>query len=110
MEQHERLKIFFERLLLAPPCASAEEAIRLVCHLIEEVENEFCPIPRTATPPKIPTGRMYPPQADSMRHMNSGHIRARTAGHVILCAPDGSIRIENSRKRLVEIVKPGAQS
>ncbi len=110
MEQHERLKIFFDRLRTAPACASAEDAVRLICRLIEEVEDEFCAVPRSTPPPITPTGRMYPPQADSMRRLNSGHIRVRTSGHVILCGPDGTIRIENTRKRLVEIIKPGAQT
>ena len=110
MELHERLKIFFERLRAAPACTNADDAAHLICRLIEEIEGEFCPIPRITPPPKISTGRMYAPQPDSMRRLNSGHIRIRTAGHVILCAPEGSIRIENTRKRLVELIKPGVQT
>ncbi|MEI9896889.1 MAG: hypothetical protein WDN28_24290 [Chthoniobacter sp.] len=77
--------------------------------MIEEVKDEFSDIPRSDPPPKQPTGRMYPPQADSIHRFGKGLIRIRTAGHIIICAADGAIRIENIRKRRIEILKPKAQ-
>jgi len=41
MELHERLRIFFERLRAAPPARDAEEAMALVCSVLEKVEDEF---------------------------------------------------------------------
>jgi hypothetical protein len=109
MELHERLKIFFTRLQAAPPVRDAEEALALICRLIDEVEDEFCNIPRSTPPPKQPSGRMYPPQSDSIYRSEKGIIRIRTAGHIIICTPDGAIRIENIRQRRVEIIKPSVQ-
>ena len=51
MDIPQRLAEFFHRLQAAPAAASAEEALALVCRLIEEVENEFCPLPREQQPP-----------------------------------------------------------
>ena len=109
MELHERLKIFFERLRTAPPCASAEEALALVCRLIEEVEEEFCPVPREASPPKRRIGRMYPPQADSITFAEGGAIHAITSGHLIQCHADGAIYIEHMRSRRIELIKSAAK-
>src|SRR5579862_3928305 len=102
MELYQRLEIFFARLQAAPPARDAEDALALICRLIEDVENDYCDIPRVDPPPKEPTGRMYPPQSDSIHRSGRGIIRIRTAGHVIVCAPDGAIRIENIRKRRIE--------
>src|SRR5260221_5407808 len=109
MELYQRLEIFFARLQAAPPARNAEEALALICRLIEEVENEFCDIRRVDPAPQEPTGRMYPPQPDSIHRSGRGIIRIRTVGHIIICAPDGAIRIENIRKRRIEIIKPKAE-
>ncbi|GDX11202.1 hypothetical protein LBMAG57_29740 [Verrucomicrobiota bacterium] len=109
MELQERLKIFFERLRTAPPCANAEEALALVCRLIEEVEEEFCAVPREASPPKRRIGRMYPPQADSITFAEGGTIQAITSGHLIYCCADGRILIEHIRSGRVELLKLAAK-
>ena len=93
MELHERLRIFFERLRTAPSCASAEEALALVCRLIEEVEDEHCPVARQHPPPRTRTGRMYAPQSDLIFRLDDGSIRAETRRHIMIFFPDGSIRI-----------------
>ena len=67
MDITQRLELFFRRLAEAPPAASAEEALRLVCRLREEVEEEFCAVPRENPPPEHFTGRMYAPQEDRVR-------------------------------------------
>lgn len=108
MEIHQRLQIFYERLAAAPPCSTAQEALALVCRLIEEVEDEFCPMPRHDPPPIARTGRMYKPQADSVRRLTGGVIQARTSGHVIFCRRDGSIAICRRGKVEVEFEKAGA--
>ena len=107
MEQHERLKIFFERLRAAPACTSAEVALALVCRLIEEVEDEHCPIPRQNPPPRTATGRMYAPQRDLIFPQNDGSIRAETRRHVMMFFPDGSIRISTESSASFEFFKSG---
>ena len=60
MNIQERLAIFFRRLEATPPATNAEDAMNLVCRLIEEVEDEFCPLPRENPPPGLRfTGRVH---------------------------------------------------
>jgi hypothetical protein len=108
MELHERLKVFYARLEGAPPCASAEETLALVCRLIEQVEDEFCPVPRENPPPRHRTGRMYPPRTDSIFAEDDG-IRAETRRHTMYFSSDGSIRIVLSRTGEVEFTKRGGR-
>jgi len=107
MDLHERLGIFFERLTAAPPASSAEEALALVCRLIEEVEEEFCPVPRVNPPPRLRTGRMYPPQSDLIFYEPGGITRAETRRHIMFFEPDGSIRIVPCSPGEVEFSKAG---
>lgn len=107
MNLHERLAVFFERLRAAPPCHDAEQAFTLVCHLIEEVEDEFCSIPREDPPPWHRTGRMYPPQNDLIFHERDGSIRAETRRHTMSFLPDGSIRITAVATGGIEFFKIG---
>ena len=105
MELHERLQVFFERLNAAPAVATADEALALVCRLIEEVEDEFCMVPREAPPPMHRTWRMYPPQSDHIFPQSDGSIRAETRRHTMFFAADGSIRIVLAYSGEVEISK-----
>ena len=93
MNIQERLAILFRRLEAAPPAASADEAMDLVCRLIEEVEDEFCPLPRQDPPPKNSTGRMYRPQRDSIEPFGTGGLYAKARRHLILCSVGGEITI-----------------
>ena len=93
MDITQRLELFFRRLAEAPPAASAEEALALVCRLMEEVEEEFCPVPKQTPAPTDFTGRMYPPQEDRIRLMEDGILRANTRHHRIFCRSDGGIDI-----------------
>jgi hypothetical protein len=93
MEIQQRLELFFKRLMDAAPAASAEEALALVCRLMEEVEEELCPVPKQTPAPTDFTGRMYPPQADRIRLMEGGILRANTRHHRIFCRPSGAIDI-----------------
>jgi hypothetical protein len=109
MEIQNRLRIFFERLRAAPPARTAYDALALICRLIEEVEDEFCSVPRVDPPPRTPTGRMYSPQADSITFGEGGVMLVKTLGHLIRCHPEGSIVIENTRTNRVELRKSGAE-
>ena len=99
--------MFFRRLEAAPPAASAGEAMALVCQLIEQVEDEFCPMPRENPPPLVFSGRMYAPQKDRMRRLPQGQLVANTRQHRIYCQPDGQILIEHVPDRKPVLVKLG---
>ena len=93
MEIQQRLELFFRRLAEAPPSASAEESLALVCRLIEEVEDEHCPVPREKPAPSDFTGRMYAPQSDRIQHLEEGTILALTRRHRIYCCANGQINV-----------------
>ena len=109
MDLHQRLVEFFKRLENAPPAASAQEALDLVCRLIEEVEDELCPVPRQDPPPLVGTGRMYAPQTDHVKRFANGLIIADARHHRIYCRIDGGISIVPMRKKWQSEVfrKPG---
>jgi len=110
MNIQERLAIFFRRLEAAPPAASAEEAMNLVCRLIEEVEDEFCPLPRENPPPHLRfTGRMYAPGKDRIFPMQGGGLAAEARRHLILCYPNGGIRIEDGDTGNLVLLKSGKE-
>jgi hypothetical protein len=110
MDIHERLQVFFQKLADAPPAASAEEALALVCQTIEAVEDEFCSVPRETPAPLHFTGRMYAPQADHIRIQPCGALVADTRGHRVYCQPDGALSIVALPKRRTVFEKPGART
>lgn len=93
MDIQERLAEFFNRLNAAPPATTSDEALGLVCRLIEAVENELCPLPRQNPPPLVFAGRMYAPQEDHVKRFADGLIIADTRHHRIYCRADGGISI-----------------
>jgi len=107
MDLHQRLAEFFKRLETAPPAASAQEALDLVCRLIEEVEDELCPVPRQDTAPLDLSGRMYPPQGDHVKRLTNGLIIARTRRHRIFCRGTGGISIVRIATDVVVLQKRG---
>ena len=110
MNIQERLEIFYRRLAAAPPTTSAEEAMNLVCRTIEQVEDEFCSMPREEPPPRLRfTGRMYAPQPDRIYRLEHGGLMAEARGHRIFCLADGGIRIEDADEEMVVFVKDGGQ-
>ena len=107
MDIQQRLELFFRRLAEAPPAASAEEALRLVCRLIEEVENEHCPVPRETPAPSDFRGRMYAPQADRIERWPDGTIKAMTRRHRIYCCADGQINVFHKITKALVLNKAG---
>lgn len=85
MDIQQRLTEFFRRLQAAPPAANAGEALALVCRLMEEVEDELCPLPRGEPPPLRFTGRMYAPREDRIWPQPDGRILASARHHEINC-------------------------
>jgi hypothetical protein len=107
MNIQERLALFYRRLEAVPAAADADEAMQLVCHLIEQVEDEFCPLPREEPPPLKFTGRMYAPGPDRMRRLPQGGLVADTRHHRVYCQPNGAISIMRMADRKLILSKPG---
>lgn len=108
MDITERLKEFFRRLEAAPPASTAEEALALVCRLIEEVEDDLCPLPRQEPPPSMRfTGRMYAPKGDRITRLADGTLIADARRHRILCRPNGGISVIHMPAKSLVLYKKG---
>jgi hypothetical protein len=79
----------------------------LVCRTIEQVEDEFCTIPREDPPPLHFTGRMYAPGGDRVRNLPGGILVASSRHHRIFCQADGAFRIEHIPSRRTVFDKQG---
>lgn len=110
LTRSQRLAEYFNRLRQQSASCTAEEALVRLSQTLMEVEDELSGIPRQEPPPppNRPDGRMYPPQADNVRHLPNGNITARTAGHRIEIAMDGSITIWNVRTDEIDFHQAGA--
>jgi hypothetical protein len=106
----QRLGEYFDRLGKQPASRTADEALGRVGRTLEEVEDALSGIPKKTPPPppKMPDGRMYPPQADNIVRNTDGSISARTAGHRIEIGADGSITIRNIKTGEIDFHQPGA--
>ena len=93
MNIHDRLKVFYNRLAIAPPAGSASEAFALICGTLEQVERELCAVSGKNPPPKTFDGRMYIPQADNLHTIDNAAIWVKTRKHRIVIKPDGSFVI-----------------
>src|SRR5215204_6219211 len=105
MDLHQRLGEFLHRLQAAAPAGTAEEALELVCRIIEEVEDELCPIARETPPPFLFTGRMYAPKGDRIQRFADGTMVATTRRHRIYCRPNGAIAILQVLSRTIVLNK-----
>jgi hypothetical protein len=110
MDIQQRVAEFLKRLEAAGPVATSSEAFGLVCRLLEEVENEFCPIPPVPTPGLRYTGRMYAPQEDHIRRRPNGTIVADARHHRVFCHPNGDIVIEYMPSKATVFYKKGKRS
>ena len=107
LTMRERLQELYRRLGSAPKTSSSEEALRELCELLEQVENEFSGVQKPANIPRpsMDDGRMYRPLEDHVARRADGSILALTRGHRIEIASDGSIRIVNKVTGQVEFQK-----
>lgn len=89
------MEIFLERLRVAAPANSAEEAFGLLANTLNAVEDEFSGIPYSPEQWKS-DGRMYPPQEDSQRKCpkKPSLRKYRSKAHYDFIGINGSIRIE----------------
>src|SRR5204862_5364949 len=106
----KRFAAFLERLRSAPAAAPFDEAYGQLCAILNEVEDTLTSIPHN--PQNWPTdGRMYPPQADSMREVPGRSFvrRFRSVAHNTFIGENGSIEIQLvSPANEVIFAKPGA--
>lgn len=107
--KQDRFAEFVKRLAAAPAAGSSEEAYDQLCAVLNEVEDEMTSIP--CKPELWQTdGRMYPPQADSVREVE-GHPRVkrfRSRAHSTFLGENGSIEIQAVPGAEVVFTKPGA--
>lgn len=111
MEIQERLALLYRLLDAAPPTATAEQALALICRTLEAVENEHCKVPRQDTPPLKFDGRMYSPQPDNIKVRDDGSMWIKTRRHQVLIRTNGGFVIyrETAHNELhVEFRKEGA--
>lgn len=104
----ERLKEFKNRVEQAPSCGSFDEGRSLVTKTLNDVEDEMSDTPYDPAEWEH-DGRMYPPQEDSIRLVESHPEvkRLRSLFHNTFIRTNGSIRIEDLRNRQVFLDKPG---
>jgi hypothetical protein len=95
LPKHERLAIFFRRLETVAVPTTARSTLQLIIRTLVEVEDAHSGVAPSDPPPEPPDddGRMYPPMADRIKKQSDGSITARTRGHRLEIAADGTFRI-----------------
>ena len=108
MDKRQRLRLFIDRVAIAPGCSSYLAARQLVEDTLNAVEDEHSGV--TSNPPMWRAdGRLYPPQDDQAFAVKGfPHItRFRSRRHTTWIGENGAIRItERNGKCILE--KPGA--
>jgi len=105
----ERLAEFLSRLGSAPAANSFDEAYEQLCAVLNDVENSMTSIPFN-TDRWQTDGRMYPPQADSIREVESHPKvkRFRSLKHNTYIGDNGAFEIRSAREGEIILTKPGA--
>ncbi len=104
----ERLAVIYARMEAALPASTAEEVLRQLADIIDDVENSLTAIPCDPTSWRN-DGRIYPPQADSEWDVPERPAvkRYRTFRHNVYIGENGSIEVQRL-DATVEFAKPGA--
>ncbi len=70
MDKKARIGLFYKRLQDAVPASTHDECYKLICTILNEMEDENSGIPYN--PDNWETdGRLYPPQNDSVRKVEA---------------------------------------
>jgi len=94
LSKGERLAIFFRRLQEEEPAASLNEALELLGHTLNAVEDEFSGVPYNPEEPGT-DGRMYPPN-ERFRYTKwerPGIFCYRQVAHATFIANNGAVAI-----------------
>lgn len=94
LSRKERLELFFQRLGESHHFQNLNEALDGLSQILNQVEDEFSGVPYQ--PDEHETdGRMYPPQADSVREVDGypAVSRLRHKGHNTFISENGAIEI-----------------
>lgn len=94
MPKRERLQEFFRRLKGVPEASTFDEAFMQIANILTAVEDELTDIP--CNPERWRSdGRLYPPQRDSVRAVESSVRvkRLRSLSHNTFIGDNGSIEI-----------------
>ena len=94
LSKAERLMIFRERLLAAPPVRTLKNARALLDATLNKVEDEFSGVPYNLQASDY-DGRMYPPLDDNRKviSVKPKVDRFRSAGHDTFMGGNGAIKI-----------------
>lgn len=94
LSKSERLKIFAEKLNVAPGAKNVDEAIGLINKTLDEVEDTYSGVKKAKGIPDRDDGRMYGILDDKYvtKHAD-GSVTANTKGNKIEIAKDGSFKI-----------------
>ena len=94
LDKVERLKIFKDRLAIAPAAGTMSEAMQLLKQVLDDVENEFSGLPYNPEA-MLDDQRMYAPREDN-RNAVPGRpdlLRCRSRSHNTYFASNGAIKI-----------------
>ncbi|WP_444997551.1 FG-GAP-like repeat-containing protein [Aliikangiella sp. IMCC44359] len=100
LSKGERLKIFSKNLADAPAATNADDALRLINKIMDEVEDAYSGVAAKVNPGLKYEGRMYGPRKDFVTELPNGGLEAITAGNIIRISPNGGIQffIKNKDK------------
>lgn len=99
----ERLHEFFQRLSNAGPVASFEEAYRLLCATLDQVEDDLSGLPNRPDQ-WMTSDRMFPPQEDRMSSVPESTVkRFDNLRHITYIAQNGAIEIRSRRLKAGQI-------
>jgi len=112
LPKRDRLREIFNRLADANSASTFDEAYRLLCSTIEQVEDEHSGLPNEPARWKE-LERLFPPGIDRMSSVEGTDVkRFDSLGHVTYIAPNGAIEIRAKRSIAGQIVvhcsKPGS--
>ena len=104
----ERLAIFRERLLVAPPARNLKDARALLEKVLIAVEDEFSGVPFNLANSSS-DGRMYPPLDDNRKVFSTAPRveRFKSAGHLVFLGGNGAVKIVLRSDETVFLDKPG---
>lgn len=111
ISKQERLRVFFERLLVAPPASNHSDAVALFETTLNGVEDEMSGVPYDlSNSPQ--DGRMYPPQPDNVKpYLNQAGAtvgtRHRSTWHITWVGANGAIKIASARDKAILLDKSG---